>query len=150
MTSRNGLRIALSVAVLGVTALSSTFVAVATATAAGPKVVVTPSTNLRNNETVYVSGSGFKPGDTVFVVECLRTATGSAGCKLPTGIPSGITITAGGLLPRTSFKVSIGKIGNGTCGTTRANLAKCAVSVGNASGGDTGVGNIVFAAPAKK
>ncbi len=146
MISKKALRIALSVAVLGITGLSSGLVGITSASAATPKVVVTPSTNLRNGETVHVSGSGFKPGDTVFVVECLRTAKGSAGCKLPTGIPTSLTITATGLLPRSSFKVSTGKIGNGTCGTKKANLAKCAISVGNASGGDTGVGPIVFKA----
>lgn len=120
------------------------------ASAAGPKVVVVPSTNLRNGEVVHVSGSGFKPGDTVFLVECLRAAKGQAGCKVANGIPPNETITSTGLLPRTTFKVSTGKIGNGTCGTTKANAAKCAVSVGNATGGDSGVGDITFVTPKAK
>ena len=49
--------------------------------ATGPKLKVTPSTNLKNNEKIKVSGTGFKAGDTVYVVECLVTAKGAAGCN---------------------------------------------------------------------
>jgi hypothetical protein len=70
------------------------------------------------------------------------------------GIPPYATITAKGLLPRTSFKVVTGKVGTGkgagTCGTAKTNLKNCAVSVGNASGSDSGVGLITFKAPVKK
>jgi hypothetical protein len=122
-------------------------VVVTSASAAGkPKVVVSPSTNLRNGETVSVAGSGFKPGDTVFFVECLAKAKGQANCAV-NGIPPSETITKTGLLPRTKFKVVEGKIGNGKCGTTKANLKACAVSVGNATGGDSAVGVIAFKAP---
>jgi hypothetical protein len=122
----------------------------ALASAAGPKVVVTPSTNLRNGEEVHISGSGFKPGDTVFLVECLRKAKGENGCKVTNGIPPSETITSTGLLPRATFKVSTGRIGSGLCGTTKTNVSACAVSVGNAAGGDSAVGNITFKTPATK
>ncbi len=144
MTTRT-FRIWLCAALLGTGVLAGGLGGSALASAAGPKVVVAPSVNLHNGEVVHVSGSGFKPGDTVFFVECLRSAKGESGCKVANGIPPSETITSTGLLPRTTFKVSTGKIGNGTCGTTKANLAKCAVSVGNATGGDSGVGNITFA-----
>jgi hypothetical protein len=120
------------------------------ASAATPKVVVTPSTNLRNGEEVHISGSGFKPGDTVFLVECLRKAKGENGCKVANSIPPSETITSTGLLPRTTFKVSTGRIGSGLCGTTKANVSACAVSVGNPSGGDSAVGNITFRTPVRK
>jgi hypothetical protein len=42
--------------------------------ASGPKLVVTPSINLHNGEVVKVSGSGFKPGDSVYIVQCLVKA----------------------------------------------------------------------------
>ncbi len=145
------LRVALSLAVLGITGLSSGLMGVTIASAATPKVVVTPSTNLHNGETVSVAGDGFIPGETVFLVECLRTAKNSNGCNVPTPFPPSETITATGLLPRIKFKVTTGKVGTGKgkCGTTKANLALCAVSVGNVSGSNTGVGNIVFTLPKK-
>lgn len=111
--------------------------------ATGPQVIVTPSTNLHNGETVKVKGDHFKPGDYVYIVECLRNAKGESGC-LVNGIPTPIKITATGLLPLTKFKVVTGKIGSGTCGTNKNNLAKCAVSVGNEQGTDSGVAPITF------
>jgi Neocarzinostatin family len=148
MVSTKWLRVAASAAALVTTGFAGGLIGVQSASAATPKVVVTPSTNLHNGETVHVTGSGFKPGDTVFIVECLVKAKGSNGCKVPTtSLPPSATITSTGKLPRVSFKVSTGKIGNGKCGTTKLNLKACAVSVGNASGGDTGVGVIAFKAP---
>jgi hypothetical protein len=152
--STKGIRAVLIIALLGVTSLTAGVVNISNASAVGgPKVVVSPATNLRNGEVVHVSGSGFKAGDTVFFVECLAKAKGQSGC-LVKGIPPFATITATGLLPRTSFKVVTGKIGSGkgagTCGTTKVNLKNCAVSVGNASGGDSAVGLITFKAPVKK
>ncbi|HEV3268205.1 MAG TPA: neocarzinostatin apoprotein domain-containing protein [Acidimicrobiales bacterium] len=152
--STRGLRAVLSIALVGITGLASGVVTVSSASAAGgPKVVVSPATNLRNGEVVHVTGSGFKAGDTVYLVECLAKAKGQSGC-LVNGIPPYATITSTGLLRRTSFKVVTGKVGSGkgagTCGTTRTNLKNCAVSVGNASGGDSAVGLITFKAPVKK
>jgi hypothetical protein len=149
MKTTRGLRVAVSVATLGLIGLSSSAVSVMSASAAGkPKVVVTPSTNLKSGETVSVAGSGFTPGDTVYVVECLVKAKGEAGCAV-NGIPTGLTISSTGKLPRSKLKVLEGKIGNGKCGTTKANLKACAVSVGNINGKDSGVGAIIFKAPLK-
>jgi hypothetical protein len=150
MITTKALRIGLCAAMLGAGALAGGLGGSALASAAGPKIVVTPSTNLRNGEAVSIAGSGFKPGDTVFLVECLRKAKGENGCKVVNGIPPSKTITKTGLLPRSTFKVSTGKIGSGTCGTTKANVKDCAVSVGNAAGGDSAVGDITFITPAKK
>jgi hypothetical protein len=152
--STRRLRAVLSIALVGITGLASGLVSVSSASAAtGPKVVVSPSTNLRNGEVVHVSGSGFKAGDTVYFVECLAKAKGQSGCIVK-GIPPYATITATGLLPRTSFKVATGRVGSGkgagTCGTTKTNLRNCAVSVGNATGTDSAVGLITFKAPVKK
>jgi Neocarzinostatin family len=120
-------------------------VSAANAKAAAHKVVVKPSVNLHNGETVTVSGSGFTPGDTVYIVECLVKAKGQAGCNTGSGIPPYATISATGTFAPMKFKVTTGKVGNGTCGTRASNLKACAVSVGNATGGDSGVGPIVFA-----
>ena len=146
MVSTKWLRVAASVAALVSTGFAGGLIGATSASAATPKVVVTPSTNLHNGETVHVTGSGFKPGDTVFIVECLRKAKGESGCKV-VGIPPSATITATGKLPKVTFKVTTGKVGSGKCGTTKANLKSCAVSVGNASGSDSGVGPIVFKLP---
>ncbi|MFY9783978.1 MAG: neocarzinostatin apoprotein domain-containing protein [Acidimicrobiales bacterium] len=150
MLTTRGLRVALSVAVLALSGLSSGILGATSASAAAtPKIVVTPSKNLKNGEKVSVAGSGFKPGDTVFLVECLVKAKGEAGCEV-NGIPPQETITATGLLPRSTFKVVEGTIGDGKCGTTKANLKNCAVSVGNATGGDSAVAPIAFKAPLAK
>ncbi len=107
-------------------------------------LVVTPSTGLHSGEKVKVSGSGFTPKDSIYLVECLATATGQNGCQLPNSIPTPITVTASGALPTTTFTVSTGNIGNGKCGTTAANAAACAISAGNATGGDTAQAIIKF------
>lgn len=145
MISVKGVRVALSVAVLAITGLSSGLVSLTSASgAAVPKVVVTPSTKLHSGESVKVTGSGFKPGDSVYVVECLFSAKGAAGCNTLGAIPK--TISATGRLPKTTFKVITGKIGNGKCGTKTSNLKNCAISVGNITGGDSAVARIIFRA----
>jgi neocarzinostatin family protein len=106
------------------------------------RLAVAPSTSLRNNEHVTVTGSGFTPGDHVFVIECRRGATGQKGCDLAT--LKAVTVSSSGHLPRTTFKVVTGKVGNGRCGTSRANRASCDVSVGNALGKDAATHGIVF------
>ncbi|HEY5111404.1 MAG TPA: neocarzinostatin apoprotein domain-containing protein [Acidimicrobiales bacterium] len=149
MKSTRGLRVALSIAVLGITGISSGLVSVAAASATtGPKLVVTPSTNLHNGEIVHVTGSGFTPGDSVYVVECTAIAKGAAGCNIQGAIAK--TISSTGHLPKTAFKVTTGKVGTGTgagkCGTNKYNLRSCAMSVGNALGADSAVGRIAFKA----
>ncbi|MGH3732098.1 MAG: neocarzinostatin apoprotein domain-containing protein [Acidimicrobiales bacterium] len=139
-------RAALCVASIGLALLGG--LAASAASAAGPKLVVTPSTNLHNGEAVKVSGTGFKAGDAVYIVECLYTAKGESNCNILNTVPA--TISKSGALPASRFKVATGKIGNGKCGTTTKNLRDCAVSVGNESGGDSAVFRIIFKSPAKK
>lgn len=141
MILRKFARVALCAAALGLALSSGLGVAVASA-APTPKLVVTPSTNLHNGETVKVSGSGFKPGDAVYIVQCLVTAKGESNCNILNTVPAKISKT--GTLPKSTFKVSTGKIGNGSCGTKTSNLKDCAVSVGNISGGDSAVFRIAF------
>lgn len=125
----------------------------AASAASGPHIVVTPHVRLHNRQVVQVRGSGFKPGDSVYIVECLRNAKGQGQCYVPTSLaalPKAVTITANGTLPNTRFVVRTGKIGSGVCGTTKANLARCDVSVGNATGGDSTSYPITFVLPKKK
>ncbi|MGH9020291.1 MAG: neocarzinostatin apoprotein domain-containing protein [Acidimicrobiales bacterium] len=111
-----------------------------------PHLVVTPAAGLVNGSTVRVSGTGFKPHDSVFIVECLTTAKGAPGCAIGNATP--VTITAKGVLPTTKFKVATGTIGSGKgkgkCGTKASNLKGCEVSAGNADGKDTAAAPIKF------
>jgi hypothetical protein len=109
----------------------------------GPrKFHVAPVKNLKNGSRVKVWGTGFKPHDQVYVIECLATSKSEAGCDLKTLHP--VKITATGVLPAFNFKVVTGKIGTGTCGTTAKNLKSCAISVANATKGDSGQVRITF------
>ena len=112
-----------------------------------PHLVVSPSRSLTNKKIIKVSGTGFKAKDQVYITECQVTAKGQAGCDINLAIA--VEISATGVLPLTRFKVATGVIGNGKCGTTAANLWKCAISVGNFSGGDTASARISFLLPKK-
>lgn len=143
-----------TIRVLGVAAMLSTGVltsgvlsATSASAAATPKLVVTPSTGITNGKSVFVSGTGFKPKDTVYITECLATAKGEAQCDIETATP--VTISATGVLKKTKFKIITGVIGSGRCGTKASNLRSCAVSAGNVSGKDTATKDIVFALPKK-
>jgi len=113
-----------------------------------PALTIQPSADLTNGATVKVSGTNFTPNGQVFLVECLVTASGQGGCDTATATP--VTITAAGVLPSTAFKVVAGTIGSGACGTTSSNLKNCAISAGNASGGDTAAAPITFRAASGK
>ena len=117
--------------------------ALSASAASKPRLVVTPTTNLKSGQTLSVSGSGFKPGDTVYIVECLTTAKGQSGCNVPIP-PVSSTISSSGKLALTFIAVTTGKVGNGTCGTTVANAKKCDISVGNATGGDSATAVLTF------
>jgi hypothetical protein len=112
---------------------------------AGPTVSVSPSTGLKNGQSVTVTGSGFTAGDSLFAVECLASATGQAGCDI--GSATAITANADGTLPSTTFTVATGTIGTGTCGTSSSNLTACVINVATTAGTDAGTGAITFAAP---
>ncbi len=147
MLSTKLLRLATSVAVVGLVGLSSGLVDVTPASAAPtPRLFVTPYLNLHNGERVAVRGTGYTPGITVYVVECLVSAKGANSCNILHAVPA--TITKTGLLPRTFFTVSTGKVGTGKsaryCGTNAHNLKLCDVSAGNATGSDSAIKPIVF------
>src|SRR5579872_7457126 len=76
-----------------------------------PHLVVTPASGLKNGSKVRVTGTGFKAGDTVYVVECLAHATGAAGCNIAGAVP--VTISSKGVLPLTKFTVTTGTVGTG-------------------------------------
>lgn len=103
---------------------------------------VSPVSGLKNGSSVKVWGTGFKPHDQVYVVECLATSKSQTGCDLKTLHP--VKISATGVLPAFHFKVVAGKIGTGFCGTKASNLRSCALSVANATKGDSAQVRIGF------
>ncbi len=118
--------------------------AVPSSTPAGPSITVSPSTGLKNGDTVTITGSGFTPGDSLYALECLATATSAAGCNAAGATP--ITANSDGTLPSTTYKVTTGTIGTGTCGTSASDLSGCVISVSNATAGDAAHAAITFAA----
>jgi Neocarzinostatin family len=116
-----------------------------------PQLVVRPSGSLgglHNKQIVKVRGQHFKAHDQLYLVECLAKASGSSGCDTSTATP--VTVSAKGTFGWTNFQVHTGTIGTGTCGTSKTNLKACAISAGNATGGDTAAFRITFALPKKK
>jgi hypothetical protein len=148
MVGVRSFRIVIGVVVMSAGLLASGIVGVAAANAkTTPVLTVKPAVNLKNGETVTISGSGFKPGDTVFLVECQRTAKGQSGCNTPTtSLPPSALIGKSGKFSEIKFKVTTGKVGPGQCGTKASNLKKCELSAGNISGGDTATAPIAFKA----
>ncbi len=144
MTGSRRTRAALSPVLVAVALLAAGYLGTSVAGAtASPHLVVTPTKGLKSGSTVKVSGRGFSPKDTLYIVQCVWKAKGSAGCSIASATP--VTVSATGTFPTTKFKVVTGTIGNGKCGTTKSNLNNCEVSVGNAAGGDSATVRIVFA-----
>jgi hypothetical protein len=67
---------------------------------------------LQNGDTVNVTGSGFKPSTTAYLVECSGT-TGQANCDLATATPT--QTDANGAFSVPAFKVHTGTVGDGAC-----------------------------------
>lgn len=126
---------------IGTALATGALVAPAGAGATG-KLHVTPDTGLTNREVVKVSGAGFKPKDTLYLLECQSSATSQAGCSSNT--ITTVTVSKTGSFPITKFEVRTGKIGTRACGTTTANAKSCVIDAGNASGGDTASAPIAF------
>jgi hypothetical protein len=125
-----------------VTSLGGTSMA---STATKRVVHATPAVGLKNGETVTVTGSGFKAHEQIIVLECLAGATGATQCDIADA--SAVTTTGKGVLPKTTFHVKTGKIGNGSCGTSSSNLKGCVINAGTVSGTDTATVAIAFRAP---
>jgi len=81
-----------------------------------PVLIVKPAVNLKMVRCDDYR-HGFKPGDTVFLVECQRTAKGQSDAMPRHLAAADATISSSGKLPSTKFKVTTGKVGPGKCGT---------------------------------
>jgi hypothetical protein len=135
----------------GLMALSGAALAVGILTVSMPagaatKVKVSPNKNLTNGKTVKVSGTGFTPGDSVFIVQCVigDTSTTGSGCNI--GNVVAVTVSSKGTFKNVPFTVVTGAIGTdgGTCGTSKTDEKKCDISVGTPQATDTGTAPIAF------
>jgi hypothetical protein len=114
--------------------------AMATPALAAPELTVSPSTGLTNGQTITLTGSGYKPGSSVFGLQCSGSTPSREACD--TSAVKTITVGADGSFTE-SFTVKTGKIGNGTCDAGDT----CVMAVSDPSGvGDNTP--IVFAAAA--
>ena len=102
--------------------------------------------HLANGQSVTVSARGFAPNQPVFIAECNMNlaADGEAACDLSTYLT--VTTTVKGRVPPTPFTVLTGAIGNGTCGTSKADR-NCYIAVTNEALTSFANVQIVFAAP---
>jgi hypothetical protein len=129
-----------------ITIVLSVGIVVATAgsaMAATPKGKVTPNKNLANGETVTATGKGFSPGETVYVVECNDTVktTGEDACDISDFVQA--TANSKGKVPPTKFNVFTGTVGNGTCGTSKADK-DCYIAISSEDLSETALVKIVF------
>jgi hypothetical protein len=132
--------------VVGWLGLAVVFGSGGTALAAHPTGKVAPNMHLVNAQTVKVSGAGFSPNETIYLVECNKTArkSGENACNL-----DGLVITssnAKGRVPATKFTVQTGVIGNGKCGKTKADQ-KCFIAITNATQSEIALAGILFKVP---
>jgi len=136
---------------MGGMALFGAFSAEAAST---PTITITPNTGLTDMQQVQVTGTGFAPNLGAFstvALECITTATTSAGCDINVSDIAFVTTDANGNLtnalgsPGIAFTVRTGTIGSGTCGTS-ATDATCKISIGTvATGVALTTGPITFA-----
>lgn len=71
--------------------------------AVSPTLTVNPATGLAKNATVNVTGKHYAPSSSVYILECVNTATTESGCDVA-GVASATT-TAAGAVPKTALKV---------------------------------------------
>ena len=132
-----------------ITALSLAIVvgAAGPALATGPKGKVTPNTLLANDQVLIVTGKHFSAGENVYIVECNSSVmtTGIDACNTQSDI-GGATTTRKGLVPATTYTVLTGVIGNGSCGTSRADR-KCYIAISNSSINQNALVEVFFAVP---
>jgi hypothetical protein len=117
--------------------------AAGSAMAATPKGKVMPNKNLTNGETVTATGTGYTPGETVYVVECNKTVkkSGEDACDLADFVQ--VTANSKGKVPPTKFSVFTGTVGNGTCGTGKSDK-DCYIAISSEDLSETAVVKIVF------
>ncbi|HSS11200.1 MAG TPA: neocarzinostatin apoprotein domain-containing protein [Acidimicrobiales bacterium] len=106
-------------------------------------VTALPDTGLHDGQVVQVSWRGFTSGSSLNILECIKNATGPAGCDLAHATlfhPAGSS-GAGSI----AFTVHVGTIGNGRCDSSNSCLM--VVNEGGTQGlTGTVAANVTFAA----
>jgi hypothetical protein len=112
-----------------------------------PKLSVSVTKALVNDQVVSVSGSNMTPKDQIYVLECVigETSTSGSGCNL-NNLVGPETVTSGGTIGPVNLTVKTGPIGTqgGTCGTSKKDFKKCDISAGDEAGGDAVAVKIQF------
>ena len=111
--------------------------AIPSAAFAATSLSVSPSSGLKDGQSVSVTGSGYPASTTIYVVECANL-TGQAGCDI-TRLGTAQSDATGAI--NTKFTVHTGTIGNGTCDATHP----CYISAGDAAQTAHGAMKISFA-----
>jgi hypothetical protein len=78
----------------------------------GPAITAKPATNLKDGDSVKVTGSGFKHKAQYAMVECANLSGDQAACDTGTAV-LGTTDSSGAFSSK--FTVEAGKVGNGKC-----------------------------------
>jgi hypothetical protein len=98
-----------------------------------PTITISPNLGLTSNQKVTITGSGFTANESSLVaVECNGAATTEAGCDI--AAPAPLTVDANGNIAASTYVVTTGTIGNGTCGTS-ATDSTCIISIGSIATG---------------
>jgi hypothetical protein len=112
-----------------------------------PKMTVSVTKNLTNDQVVSVSTSNMTPKDQIYILECVigETSTTGSGCNL-NNLVGPETVSASGTTGPTNFTVKTGAIGTqgATCGTSKKDFKKCDISAGDEAGNDAVAVKIQF------
>jgi hypothetical protein len=118
----------------------------APAMATGPRAKPVPNKQLTAGQVLTVTGRGFSPYQTMYIVQCNRdvAAYGEEACNISNYVQ--VTTTRKGLVPETMFTVQTGTIGNGSCGTG-ARDRKCYIVISTEDLSQHGRAEVLFAVP---
>jgi hypothetical protein len=108
------------------------------ARAAEDAASVSPSSGLKDGQTVTVTGSGWPANDTINMVECSVPLTAVSSCDLGTLVR--ITSSATGTFS-TPFRVHTGVVGDGSCDPGKS----CLIAIGNTDNSSAAQVSIAFA-----
>lgn len=106
--------------------------------AATPALSGTPSSGLKDGTSVALTGTGYTPNLSLFVLECSSATGGQAACDI-THLGMATSSASGAV--STSFTVHTGTIGNGTCDATHTG---CVIQVADAAGTSHAAFPLVF------
>jgi len=106
-----------------------TTLGVASASAAGPTITLTPSTGLQAGSVVAVAGTGFQDDETLYALECVNDGAATNQTDCDTNTVSLAQSSATGTFSASVTVVTGVIAGTTTCGTTSADLSSCAIVV---------------------